>query len=456
MSSVPLGARAQVLAHPPTVDTLPNGLRVVTLPFDAPGIVAYFTLVRTGSRDEVERGHSGFAHLFEHMMFRGTQRYSAQEYEHRMQVLGADNNAFTTEDFTLYTVTIPTASLAALVPIEADRFRSLSYSEQAFQTETRAVLGEYNKNAASPVHQMWETLSEAAFTRHTYGHTTMGYLRDIAAMPSMYAYSQDFFRRFYTPDNCTVVVAGDVARDQVLALVTEHYGAWTGRRATPAVPPEPAQTAPRRRDLVWEGTSPPRVLIGYRVPAFALSNRDAVALDVVHALAFSESSPLYQRMVVRESKLLALESWGDERHRDPGLFVVQADLAGATGFDEVERGVTETLAQLASTPVEADRLAEMISHLRYAMPMEAQTPAAAATLLARFMALTGEPDTYERYNQALATVTAGDVQRVVRSYLSVPRRTLVTLTPASEAARAPRGAVRVGPNRTAAPARRTP
>ena len=175
-------AEAQLLPHAPVVDHLPNGLTVITVPYDSPGIAAYFTLVRTGARDEVERSHSGFAHLFEHMMFRGTQSVSATEYEHRMQALSADNNAYTTEDYTLYTITLPTTSLAGLVPIEADRFAHLSYTEPVFQTETRAVLGEYNKNSSSPLTPMYEALSELGFTRHTYGHTTLGYLADIQAM----------------------------------------------------------------------------------------------------------------------------------------------------------------------------------------------------------------------------------------------------------------------------------
>ncbi len=302
-------ASAQVLPHAPEVERLPNGLSVVFVPYDSPGITAYFTLVRTGSRDEVQPGRSGFAHLFEHMMFRGTRTMSGHDYELRMQRLGADNNAYTTEDYTLYTVTLPTTSVDDFIAVEADRFQHLSYAEQAFQTETRAVLGEYNKSAANPVSQMWESLAELTFTRHTYGHTTIGYLRDVRAMPGLYTFSQQFFRQFYTPDNCTVIVAGDFDRARVLARVREAYGPWRGRRANPTVPQEPAPTAPRRRDLAWEGTSPRRMLVGYRVPAFSLESRDNAALEVLHALAFSASSDLYQRLVVQRPRLLALQSW---------------------------------------------------------------------------------------------------------------------------------------------------
>lgn len=443
---------AQVLPHAPTVDRLPNGLTVVTLPYDAPGIVAYFTLVRTGSRDEVERGHSGFAHLFEHMMFRGTRQLSASAYEHRMQELGADNNAYTTEDYTLYTVTIPSGSLAGLIPVEADRFRNLAYAQPDFQTETRAVLGEYNKNSASPVNQMWESLAELSFTRHTYGHTTMGYLADIQAMPTYYTYSQQFFRRFYTPDNCTVIVAGDVQHDAVLPLIQQHYGEWTGRRDTPVIPVEPDPTSPRRRALAWTGSSPPRVLMGYRIPGFSLDTTDSVALEVVHALAFSESSELYQRLVVRDSKLLRIESWKGDLHRDPGLFVVEASLRQGTTFAEVEVAVGEEFSRIASGSYPAERIRDVVSNLRYSLAMDAQTPAAAAQLVARFMELTGDPTTYDRYYRRLGDVTPDDVARVARTFLTAARGSVVTLSPAAEA---PQGAVRVGPGRPAG-ARRAP
>src|SRR5688500_8261494 len=115
---------------PPQRSLLPNGLTVITLPWPSPGIVAYYTLVRVGSRDEVEKGHSGFAHLFEHMMFRGTKRFPQDVYEQHIQDLGADNNAYTTQDFTLYTVTGPRVALAEIVELEADRFQNLAYDEQ--------------------------------------------------------------------------------------------------------------------------------------------------------------------------------------------------------------------------------------------------------------------------------------------------------------------------------------
>ncbi|MBI2897562.1 MAG: insulinase family protein [Deltaproteobacteria bacterium] len=424
---LPSLAGAQILPEPPSVDTLPNGLRLVTVRWPSPGIVAYFTLVRVGSRDEVEPGKSGFAHLFEHMMFRGTERYPSERYERIIQEMGADNNAFTTSDFTLYTVTTPGQSLPRLVELEADRFAHLSYSEQAFQTETRAVLGEYNKSASSPDLQMWEALSELAFTRHTYGHTTMGYLRDIQRMPGSYSFSVQFLRRYYTPDNCTIFAVGDVDRDELLRLVSERYAGWTGRRDTPQIPLEPEQAEERSRHLSWQSATPPKILMGYRVPPFSTANVDTAALRVLYELAFGPSSDLYQRLVVAEQKLLSLGENGMDLNRDPGLLVVDAELREGTRFDEITGAVTEELSRIAAGQIPAARIEEVKSHVRYGMQLDLETPDDVAVLLAYYAAMDGDVLAVDRFMTQLGEVGPADVARVAREYLTPTRRTTVTL-----------------------------
>src|SRR3954468_265275 len=140
------GSRAGTFPYPIQPETLPNGLRVVFVPMDSPGLFAYFTLVRVGSRDEVEPGHTGFAHFFEHMMFRGTKRFPAEAQQQLVQRLGLDSNAFTWDDETVYYYSGPNQALAEVIELEADRFQHLEYDVEAFRTEAKAVLGEYNKN----------------------------------------------------------------------------------------------------------------------------------------------------------------------------------------------------------------------------------------------------------------------------------------------------------------------
>ncbi len=426
-------------ASPPEVTKLDNGLTVITLPWASPGIVAYYTLVRVGSRDEVEKGHSGFAHLFEHMMFRGTARHPEKLYEEKIQAFGADNNAYTTQDFTLYTVTAPAAAVAEVVELEADRFQNLSYTEQVFRTETGAVLGEYNKSASSPFLKMWEALSELAFGTHTYGHTTLGYLADIEAMPDKVEYSRAFFRRFYTPDNCTIIAAGDVTHSELVKLVEKHYGGWQGKRAEPVVPTEPAPKSGSARHITWSGMSPPRLFLGYRGPAFCegstdldVCTRDSAALEVVHGMLFDASSPLYQRLVVDEQRLLELGSWSQNFSRDPGLFVVTAMLKPQTSFASIETAVQTAIDELSSGQIDVARLEAVRSHLSYALSMDVETASDAADTLAQFVAVTGRTEALPAYLSALSQVTVDDVRRVAAAYLTPPRRFVVTLAPAKE------------------------
>jgi len=409
-------------------------------------LVALYIVVQVGSRNEVEPGRSGFAHLFEHMMFRGTERFSESAYEDHMQSVGADNNAYTTQDFTLYTITAPSSALGQVVELEADRFQHLSYDERAFRTETGAVLGEYNKSAASPSQKMWETLSELAFKQHTYGHTTIGFLADIQTMPDKYEYSRAFFRRFYTPDNTTIVVAGEVDRPALLATIEKHYGGWRGKRDEPVIPLEPEPLAGASRHIDWDGSSAAQLVLGYRVGAFAGTGdpslraarlRDTAALEVVHSLLFDRSAPLYQALVLEKQSLLELASWSDNFSRDPALFVVSAELKEGTAFEDVERDIQLAIDLLGRGEIDPARVDAVRSHLGYGLTMKVETPSDAADLVAQFVAVTGEPSGLSDYLRALAEVTKEDVTRVASLYLHEKRRFVVTLKPKPRAGATP-------------------
>src|SRR5690606_28358593 len=192
------------------VRDLDHSLRVVVVPTDYPNIVSLYIPVSVGSRNEVEPGKSGFAHFFEHMMFRGTENYTAAEYQGLLKNAGADQNAYTTDDRTVYHITFSKDDLDTILMLEADRFQNLQYAEPEFRTEARAVLGEYNKNSANPISKLFEVQRAAAFSEHTYRHTTMGFLEDIEAMPDQFDYSRTFFDRFYRPEKTAIIVAGDV------------------------------------------------------------------------------------------------------------------------------------------------------------------------------------------------------------------------------------------------------
>lgn len=442
-----------IFESPPAVDRLDNGLTLVTVPWNTPGIVAYYTLVTVGSRDEVEPGRSGFAHLFEHMMFRGTENLPGEQYERMLESFGADTNAYTTTDYTCYTITAPSAVLPRLVEVEADRFQRLSYDEEGFRTETGAVLGEYNTGASSPGSIMWERMNEMAFTEHTYGHTTMGYLRDVCAMPEMLDYSHQFFERYYTPDNTTVIAIGDVDRESLLSMVESHYGGWEGERYNNEIPVEPDVTRGSRSHIPWSGTTPPRMVLGYRVPAFAGDGADpterasairrAAALEVVRALAFDESSQLYQRLVVDNQLLTRLSSWSNDFSLDPGLFIATAvlspsdDFAAPAGFDLVLDAIQNELDRIASGDLDAERIAAVQSHIRYAFLARLETPGRLASTLASFIAVGGDVSALADYLDALAVLTPEDVAEVAAAYLTSDLQFVVTVAQATEGEEVP-------------------
>jgi zinc protease len=414
--------------------TLDNGLRVLSVPFDSPGIIAYYTVVRTGSRNEVEKGLSGFAHFFEHMMFRGTERYPQEKYNDVLKELGADSNAFTSDDWTCYHITVPASALAKVVEIEADRFRNLKYDEPEFQKEARAVLGEYNKSASSPFLLLNEAMQDAAYTTHTYKHTTIGFLADVKDMPNQYAYSKTFFDRWYRPENCTIVVAGDVDHDRLVKLVRQAYGDWPRGHASVTIPAEPPQREPRSKALEWPLPTSPIVYLGYHIPAADPDNPDTAALGALTQALFGETSPLYKSLVLEEQKvdLLAAEA---ETKRDPGLFTILARVRKTDEVVEVRRRIEQALAEASSSPIDAARLTAIKDHLRYAYAASLDSADAVALAVGQSIATTGRPDAMNDLYAAYDRLTPADLQRVAGRYFAPTNETVVTLESKKEASR---------------------
>jgi zinc protease len=259
-ASLTAGAPSNDAVFPYPIDQkeFPNGLRLVGVHFDSPGLVSYYTIVRVGSRHEVEPGHSGFAHFFEHMMFRGTERYDEEQYNDVLTSIGADSNANTSFDRTRYHILASSSALPKIVEIESDRFQHLQYNEEQFQKEAGAVLGEYNKNASSPLTALQVKLYETAFQVHPYRHLVIGFLEDIQAMPTMYDYSLSFFDRFYRPEYTTILVVGDFDWEELSRLVEEAYGDWKRGSYTVQIPSEPPQTEPKEVSVEWPSPTLPQ------------------------------------------------------------------------------------------------------------------------------------------------------------------------------------------------------
>jgi zinc protease len=303
---------------------LENGFTAYLVDAGAPGQVAYVTMVRTGSRDEVEEGKSGFAHFFEHMMFRGTEKYP--DYDGVTSSIGAARNAFTSNDMTVYYLVASNEYLGTIVDLEADRFQNLKYSESDFRTEAGAILGEYQQGALSPGRWLDEKVREVAFLEHTYRHTTIGFEADIRAMPEGFDYSRTFYQRFYRPENVVLVIAGDFDREQAKQLIRQHYGGWQPGYEPPAITPEPAQTAPRTLTVQYPARTLPILSVNYRAPAWSATDTLAVATEVLGRVAFGSNSDLFRKLVLQERRVNSLgASFG--LSRDPALVSITAMVA---------------------------------------------------------------------------------------------------------------------------------
>jgi len=427
----PVTSQAKAFPFPTVVKTLPNGLRVFIVAYDSPGMVAYYSIVRTGSRNEVEPGKSGFAHFFEHMMFRGTPAYPTDKYNDVIKAMGADSNAFTSDDMTVYHILAGTSALPSIVTIEADRFQNLEYSEAEFQKEARAVLGEYNKGASDPLQPMSEALYDNAFSKHTYKHTTIGFLRDIENMPHEFAYSRRFFDRYYRPDNVILLVVGDVTADKVMPLIEKHYSGWQPGSGRPPVPVEPAQTHENRVTVPWKAAGMPMLLVGFHTPAFSTTNIDSVALEVLSELVFAERSPLFRRLVLEEQKVEHLDG-SDERHVDPNLFTILARVKDAKDVPYVEDVVYKELARIAAEGTDDKTLAEVVSHTRYAFAAQLSTADRVALVGSEFLALDGTLAAIDQTFDLLSHVTVDDVKRVAAKYFTPQNRTVVVLKPEAQ------------------------
>lgn len=421
----PPGAR-KFFPYPYQINRLDNGLRVVTVPTDHPNLVALYIVVQTGSRNEIEPGKSGFAHLFEHMMFRGSENYSPEQRDGILKRAGAESNAYTTDDRTVYHELFAKEDLEAVLKLEADRFQRLKYTPDLYKTETLAVLGEYNKNSADPANKLYEVLRETAFKAHTYGHTTMGFIRDIENMPNLYDYSLEFYRRYYRPEYTTITMVGDVAPAAALKLAEKYFGAWKKGDYVPAIPPEPPQKEPRKAHVDWPSPSLPYVVVAFRGPAYSDEKPDKAALDFLVPIAFGENSELYQRLVLREQKVDQLSA-NFENQMDPELFAVFARVKKPEDVEYVRRQIQETFKKHTTELIPLAKLNETRSRMRYETALGLNSSKAIAGYLASYISLRGTPETIEKLFALYQKVTPEQIREIAAKYFTESNMTVATL-----------------------------
>jgi zinc protease len=417
----------KVFPYPIHQKMLPNGLNVVTVPFDSPGLAAFYIIVRVGSREEVEPGKTGFAHFFEHMMFRGTDKYSKEQYADLLKSTGAGANANTWLDRTVYHMTGNAAMLDVMFELEADRFQNLKYSVGDFKTEAGAVKGEYTKNFASPYTQLNEKIQDRAFDKHTYKHTTMGFFEDIVDMPNQFEYSLLFFDRWYRPEFTTILVVGDVKAESVNNMAVKYFGNWKRGTHSVQIPVEPPQTDTRFCHVKMPNF-PPVVSMNFKTTGYDDKNPDMAALQVLSSVLFSEKSSLYNKLVISEQKARSLSGWVFNT-RDPYLFNINASLVKQDDMQYVKNEIIRTIEEAKTTPVDARVLADTKSNLLYGFAMRIDNPDAIANALSSYIWVTGNPESINTAYAMIENVTADDLMRAARKYFTNNNLTVGTISP---------------------------
>ncbi len=413
-----------VFPFPYELVELENGFRAYLIKAGAPGQIAYVTIVRTGSRDEVEEGRSGFAHFFEHMMFRGTEKYP--NYDAETTKMGAFRNASTWADQTAYYLVANSEYLEKVMDIESDRFQNLKYSEADFRTEAGAILGEYQQGAREPQRWLNEKVRETVFRKHTYRHTVIGFEADVRAMPKAYDYSLTFYERFYRPENTVLVLAGDFDMARTKDLVKKYYSGWKPGYKAPAIEPEPPQTAAIEKTVQYPGRTLPIISVNYRAPAWDGSSRDGAALEVFGQVAFGPNSALYRKLVLEERRVQSLfASFG--LSRDPYVVSIQAMVNDPKDVEAIEAEIQKTILLHQRSTIDQAQLAATKSHIKYGFLMGMETAQDVAFSVMQSIVNTGGLEAIEEYFKALDRVNASNVRDAGRRHLVETGRTTIIM-----------------------------
>lgn len=406
---------------------LGNGLTVLTLVDRSAPTVSYHTWFRVGSRDE-RPGKTGLAHLFEHLMFNETRTHALGEFDRLMERAGAEANAATWTDWTFFYENAPRGTLPLLIELEADRMSNLVLRIPQVTSEKEVVANERKLRVEDDVEgRALELLYANAFRRHPYRWPTIGWMEDIRGFTVRDC--RTFYRSHYAPNNATVVMAGDFEEQKALALVQRHYGRLSGTRLPQKrIVKEPSQRA--ERIVRFPAPTPtPKLLIGYRAPAF--SDPDTAALVVANEMLFGgRSSRLHRLMCVDEEVALSVRG-SISPFVDPGLYEMWFAIREGSKVQSVLALLDEELGRLGSDGPATTELEKAINQLELSFLHTMETAGGKAEQIGFHETVVNDGAAVFERLASYRRVTAADVRRAVSKYLRPLRRTRVEITPKS-------------------------
>lgn len=426
---VATGAVAQE-TRPARVDfkqiTLKNGLRVITVEDHSAPVVAVALTYSVGSRDE-KKGRTGFAHLFEHMMFKGSENVGSGEHFVLVSNNGGELNATTSEDRTNYFDALPSNQLDLLLFLEADRMRSLAVSRENLDNQRNAVQEERRLRVDNrPYGRSDEVMQETLYDNFAYEHPVIGSMEDLNA--ATIEDVQQFFKTYYAPNNAVLTLVGDFRTDDAVAKIRRYFENIPRRPDPPPVDmSEPEQTAERRVVLEDPLARLSRLQIAFKaVPG---NTPDYYALQVLSAaLQSGQSSRLYQRLVKETEIATSAGGFIDER-RGPGALYISATLRPGRKAEDAETLIYAEIERLKKEPVADWELLKAKNSTRRATLSSIQDSLRRAIIISQYALFYHDPNLINTRLQRVAAVTKDDVQRVADRYLKPANRTVVITQP---------------------------
>ena len=429
---VSLGPEKSAIAHLPTIETfqLANGLKVSFLELDTAPVVAVQLWYHAGSKDE-PRDRRGSAHMFEHMMFKGTEHVRSEAHAQMLNGVGGYSNAATDEDATHFIDTLPADYLDFAVQLEAERMRHLLFRTDMIATEREVVKEEIRQQENSPIAKGFLRFLEVAYTKHPYAWTAGGNIKDLDATTPDDLHK--FYDAYYQPNNAMLVVVGKATLDQVKKAAEKYFG--TIPKA--ADPPRPAQAAqePAQTMKRHEAVEPGQVgitLIGWHIPA--ARDKDVYALQVASIiLGAGDSSRIKVRLKATDAKTkrpLALDGGMEALiHEDPGMVIELGAYLQPDQAAPVEAAIFDEVGKLGAKGPSPDELRKAKNQVQSGFVFSLEHAQGLAEAIGRSWILTGDPSTFMRDVDEIEKVGAADVERVVKQYMQPDRATVVIIPP---------------------------
>lgn len=405
--------------------TLKNGMKIIVEEDHSIPNVALYIFYRIGSRNE-RPGTTGLSHFFEHMMFNGAKKYGPKQFDRVMEAAGGSNNAYTSNDLTVYQDWFPRTALDLIFDLEADRIRDLSFDPKVIESERGVVASERRSSVdANNFGIMFEQLYAAAFTAHPYQWPVVGWMVDIENWKM-----EDLKRHFemgYSPSNATMVVSGDISLEEIVKLAEKYIEPIPSHDPPAKVTTKEPEQLGQRRITVRKFAQLPILMMGYHVPETA--SPDYYPLQVLQTILFSgQSSRMYQRLVDKD-QLALFVSGGTRPTFDPTLFTLSAQPKAGIAPEQVEKAIYEEFDKVKTAAVADHELEKAKNILLANFYRQMKTISGKANTLGSYEVFFGDYRKLFTAADDYSKVSKDDVQRVARKYFTEKNRTVATLIP---------------------------